>query len=181
MRGMHRLLAAALLALATSAGPAVANKVIIPNNGSESFPEMVQIFRTSAMHQPTFNTKHRCSLAHECATVEFAVGRKGTGRISSFIPTALPKTSFGASPARTTRTFAIARRRGLSRARSSRGLRLGSRSRASIARYRTEVALMIQIARGSSARNTTLTKITSRASCISSTLRRRPTVKERQA
>lgn len=91
MKGVHTLLAAALLALATPADPAVANKVIIPNNGSESFAELVQIFRTSAMHQPTFNTKHRCSLAHECATVEFAVREKGDGADFFIYPDSAPQ------------------------------------------------------------------------------------------
>ena len=95
------------------ASPALANRDIVPDN--MGFAELVQIFRTSAMHQPTFNTKHRCSLAHECATVEFAV--RENGRWGGFLHLSRqlsPRRHLVHYPSgRATRTFVIAKRLGV--------------------------------------------------------------------
>jgi hypothetical protein len=69
------LASAALVALAAS--PAMANKFIVPDNGALPFAERFEMSRTAALHEPTFNTRRECSLAHECATVEFAVVKEG--------------------------------------------------------------------------------------------------------
>jgi hypothetical protein len=87
---MRRLLlpTAALAALAVS--PALANRDIVPDNNM-NFAETVELFRTAAMHQPTFKTVRRCSLDHGCATVEFAVRENEDGADFFIYPDKAPK------------------------------------------------------------------------------------------
>ena len=71
--------------LAALASPALANKFVDQDNGALPFSERFEMRRTSAMHEPTFKTDRRCSLAHECATVEFAVVEEGkNGKVGEF-------------------------------------------------------------------------------------------------
>ena len=81
------LLASATLAALMS--PVLANRDIVPDN--MGFAETVELFRTAAMHQPTFKTERRCSLAHECATVEFAVRENEDGADFFIYPDKAPK------------------------------------------------------------------------------------------
>ncbi len=71
------------------ASPALANRNIVPDN--MGFAPTVESFRAAAMHQPTFKTVRRCSLAHECATVEFAVRETQDGADFFIYPDKTPK------------------------------------------------------------------------------------------
>lgn len=85
---MKRVLLATIT-LAALACPSLANRDIVPDN--MGFAETVERARTAAMHQPTFKTNRRCSLAHECATVEFAVRENGNGADFFIYPDKAPK------------------------------------------------------------------------------------------
>jgi hypothetical protein len=89
MRLIGFLATVALAVLVVS--PALANKYIAPDNGTLPFAERFQLWRTAALHKPTFKTSRWCSLAHECATVEFAVKDNGKGADFFIYPDASPK------------------------------------------------------------------------------------------
>ncbi len=87
----HLSAAAAALSVSLAAYPALANQITRDDGIGLSFADSAALMRTAALHQPSFKTTRRCSLAHECATVEFAVRANEDGSDYFIYPDKAPK------------------------------------------------------------------------------------------